>query len=91
MLNKICTMTAKTRAIPSLHRDPSLRSGLLAKIPETYPVLASGNSHRRILAPRYSDPEYSGPELNARPSILQGRYKALQFLANRKLPYCFLP
>jgi len=21
MLNKICTMTAKTRAIPSLHRD----------------------------------------------------------------------
>jgi hypothetical protein len=24
MLNKICTMTAKTRAIPSLHRDSFL-------------------------------------------------------------------
>ena len=51
MLNKICTWTAKTRAIPSLpagrqglHRDPSLRSGLLAKVPVFKPMLASGNT-----------------------------------------------
>ena len=34
--------------------------------PDSYrdcPVLASGNSHRCILAPRYSDPECSGSEL----------------------------
>jgi hypothetical protein len=42
-------MTAKTRAVPSLHRDPSLRSGLLAKVPgpDSYRdclVLESGNT-----------------------------------------------
>jgi hypothetical protein len=39
MLNKICTWTAKTRAIPSLHRD-----SFLAKVPGPCPVLASGNT-----------------------------------------------
>jgi hypothetical protein len=39
MLNKICTRTAKTRAIPSLHRD-----SFLAKVPGPCPVLASGNT-----------------------------------------------
>jgi hypothetical protein len=38
--NKICTMTAKTRAIPSLHRD-----SFLAKVPGLCPVLASGNGY----------------------------------------------
>jgi hypothetical protein len=45
-------MTAKTRApdlqygagIPSLHQDPSLRSGLLAKEAGRWPVLSSGNT-----------------------------------------------
>ena len=39
MLNKICIMTAKTRAIPSLHRD-----NFPAKGPRRWPVLASGNA-----------------------------------------------
>jgi hypothetical protein len=39
MLNKIYTRTAKTRAIPSLHRD-----SFLAKVPGPCPVLASGNT-----------------------------------------------
>jgi hypothetical protein len=39
MLNKICTLTAKTRAIPSLHRD-----NFLAKVPGPCPVLSSGNT-----------------------------------------------
>jgi hypothetical protein len=39
MLNKICTRTAKTRAIPSLHRD-----NFSAKVPGPCPVLASGNT-----------------------------------------------
>ena len=39
MLNQLCTWTAKTRAIPSLHRD-----SFLAKVPGLYPVLASGNA-----------------------------------------------
>ncbi len=39
MLNKICTMTAKTRAIPSLHRD-----NFPAKVLGLCPVLASGNT-----------------------------------------------
>jgi hypothetical protein len=39
MLNKICTRTAKTRAIPSLHRD-----SFLAKVPGLCPVLLSGNT-----------------------------------------------
>jgi hypothetical protein len=34
MLNKICTWTAKTRAVPSLHRD-----SFLAKVPGLCPVL----------------------------------------------------
>jgi hypothetical protein len=38
-LNKIYTMTAKTRAIPSLHRD-----NFLAKVPGHCPVLSSGNT-----------------------------------------------
>jgi hypothetical protein len=38
MLNKIPTMPAKTRAIPSLHRD-----NFAAKEPGLCPVLASGN------------------------------------------------
>ena len=60
MLNKICTRTAKSApplslrycgaGSPSLHRD-----SFLAKVPGPCPVLSSGNSHRRILAPRYSD------------------------------------
>ena len=33
------TMTAKTRTIPSLHRD-----SFAAKVPGPYPVLASGNT-----------------------------------------------
>jgi hypothetical protein len=40
----------KKCAIPSLHRD-----SFSAKVPGHKPALASGNSHRRILAPRYSD------------------------------------
>ena len=36
---KLCTMTAKTRAIPSLHRDY-----FLAKEHRTWPALASGNT-----------------------------------------------
>jgi hypothetical protein len=39
MLNKICAMTAKTRAIPSLHRD-----NFSAKVPGHCPVLSSGNT-----------------------------------------------
>jgi hypothetical protein len=39
MLNKICTRTAKTRAIPSLHRD-----SFAAKVPRLCPVLSSGNT-----------------------------------------------
>jgi hypothetical protein len=39
MLNQICTWTAKTRAIPSLHRD-----SFSAKVPGLCPVLASGNA-----------------------------------------------
>ena len=39
MLNKICAWTAKTRVIPSLHRD-----NFLAKVPGFWPVLASGNT-----------------------------------------------
>ena len=39
MLNKICTRTAKTRAIPSLHRD-----SFLAKVPGPCPDAASGNT-----------------------------------------------
>jgi hypothetical protein len=39
MLNKICTMTAKTRAIPSLHHDH-----FSAKAPGQWPVLTSGNA-----------------------------------------------
>ena len=39
MLNKIYTMTAKTRAIPSLHRD-----NFAAKVPGLCPVPASGNT-----------------------------------------------
>ena len=42
MLNKICTWTAKTRAIPSLHRD-----SFLPKVPGLCPVLASGNATSR--------------------------------------------
>ncbi len=34
MLNQICTWTAKTRAVPSLHRD-----SFLAKVPGLCPVL----------------------------------------------------
>jgi hypothetical protein len=39
MINKICTMTAKTRAIPSLHRD-----SLPAKVPGPCPDASSGNT-----------------------------------------------
>ena len=39
MLNQLCTWTAKTRAIPSLHRD-----NFPAKEPRLCPVLASGNT-----------------------------------------------
>jgi hypothetical protein len=39
MLNQLCTMTAKTRAIPSLHRD-----NFPAKEPGRCPVLSSGNT-----------------------------------------------
>jgi hypothetical protein len=39
MLNKIFARTAKTRAIPSWHRD-----NFLAKVPGRCPVLASGNT-----------------------------------------------
>jgi hypothetical protein len=39
MLNKIYTRTAKTRDIPSLHRD-----SFLAKVPGLCPVLSSGNA-----------------------------------------------
>jgi len=39
MLNKFCTWMAKTRTIPSLHRD-----SFLAKVPGPYPVLSSGNT-----------------------------------------------
>jgi len=62
---------AKTRAIPSLHRDPSRslsrKAGLRTLWLKNQPrpeysgrdarMLSSGNSHRRILAPRYPDPE----------------------------------
>ena len=37
--NKICTRTAKTRAIPSLYRE-----NFLAKVPGHYTVLSSGNT-----------------------------------------------
>ncbi len=39
MLNKICTRTAKTRAIPSLHRD-----SFVAKVPGPCPDASSGNA-----------------------------------------------
>jgi hypothetical protein len=39
MLNKICTRTAKTRAIPSLHRY-----NFPTKVPGLCPVLALGNT-----------------------------------------------
>jgi hypothetical protein len=40
MLNQICTWTAKTHAISSLHRD-----SYAAKVPGLCPVLASGNAY----------------------------------------------
>ena len=40
MLNLLCTWTAKTRAIPSLHRD-----NFLAKVPEQWPAASSGNAY----------------------------------------------
>jgi hypothetical protein len=39
MLNQLCTLTAKIRAIPSLHRD-----SFLAKVPGLWSVPASGNT-----------------------------------------------
>ena len=41
MLIKICIWTAKTRAIPSLHRD-----SFIAKVPGLCPLLASGKIGR---------------------------------------------
>jgi len=41
MLNQLCTWTAKTRAIPSLHRDPPAGG---AKVPGLCPDAASGNT-----------------------------------------------
>ena len=40
MLNQFCTLIAKTRAIPSLHRDNFLR-----KVSGYCPVAASGNAY----------------------------------------------
>jgi hypothetical protein len=40
MLNQLCTWTAKTHAIPSLHRD-----SFLAKVPGLCPDAASGNAY----------------------------------------------
>jgi hypothetical protein len=40
MLNQLCTWTAKTRAIPSLHRD-----SFLAKVPGLVPGATSGNTY----------------------------------------------
>jgi hypothetical protein len=40
MLTNFCTMTAKTRAIPSLHRDR-----FVTKVPGPCPVLSSGNAY----------------------------------------------
>jgi hypothetical protein len=39
ILNQLCTWTAKTHAIPSLHRD-----SFSAKVPGPCPVLSSGNT-----------------------------------------------
>jgi hypothetical protein len=51
MLKIICTMTAKTRAIPSLpagrqglHRDIPIAIGILAKENRTWPDASSGNT-----------------------------------------------
>jgi hypothetical protein len=72
MLNKICTRTVKTRAIPSLHRD-----SFAAKVPgpDSYRdclVLASGNWLSLQAGPSLSRHNMSG--LYARSSLLPGRY-----------------
>jgi hypothetical protein len=36
---KPCTLTAKTRAVPSLHRDIPIAIGILAKVPGCWPML----------------------------------------------------
>ena len=50
MLNKTCTWTSKTRAIPSLHRD-----SFLAKVPSR--VLGTARMLRRVTQP----PHIAGP------------------------------
>jgi len=65
MLNRICTRTAKTRAIPFLHRD-----NFSAKVPGPCPVLSSGNTPLQA-GSSLSRHNMSG--LNARPSLLPGR------------------
>ena len=50
MLNKICTWMAKTRAIPSLHRD-----SFLAKVPA--PSTRGARCSRRVTQP----PHIAGP------------------------------
>jgi len=52
MLTKLCTWTAKTRAIPSLHRDPPAGG---AKVPARQ--LAGARVLRRVTQP----PHIAGP------------------------------
>jgi hypothetical protein len=63
---KFCTVTAKTRAIPSLHRD-----SFAAKVPGPCPVLASGNMPSLQAGSSLKLP--NGQFIHARPSILPGR------------------
>jgi hypothetical protein len=68
MFNKTCTWTAKTRAIPSLHRD-----NFSAKEPGLCPVLASGNTtslYRRAVR-RHSTLKYKQLPLNKMKSLNQ--------------------
>jgi hypothetical protein len=49
MLNKLCTWTAKTRAVPSLHRD-----SFLAKVPGPFPVRRQVTPTNFIAGPLYA-------------------------------------
>ena len=56
MPTKLCTWTAKTHAIPSLHRD-----SLAAKEPELCSVLTSGNTNALYCRVVISKPGYQSP------------------------------
>jgi len=73
MLNKVCTMTAKTRAIPSLHRDYFLAKAPVPIAIGRWPVLASGSATSpycravicKVLNPRQFERDDNHPTYNS--------------------------